>query len=132
MKRNPNDNTARRNRVRAMCKSAFYAAIVDIIWNDLFCFDLVDEHLFIQSSDSTTRRRMQDDDEEEFVIDATFEYNDNIQDFVFDTASYDKTQFGTNFQTQLCSEFGSEDMVNDAGECVAQSTSEDMVGNPTE
>ena len=128
MLRNPNEFEARRNRVRASCKSAFYAAIAEFVWNNLFCFELLDEHLIISESD--TRRRLQTEDE--YTIDATFEYNDNVQDYVFETANYDNTDFASHFHEGICSEFGSEGLV-DSAECVQASTEETVVvGDPIE
>ena len=111
-----------REKLRSSCKRAFFRSIMENVMDDWmpdFCFDLTDDKLTInQYTETSTRRLLQT----EYEIEAGFEYNDDLQDAVFNNES-SLDEFGMIFNDELIDILVEEDIIDQDTENIYVSVS---------
>ena len=71
----------RRDVMRNICKRAFHNTILQFIWSDIFCFDLLDDNMEINVSNDRRRQLL---GENEYDTQTSFQYNKELQNAFFD------------------------------------------------
>eukprot|EP01083_Nonionella_stella_P267477 903576_1 len=95
-----------RLEISNICKDAFYETLLTFVWDNMFCFDLFDDKLEINKVTQNRRNRMLLEDSE-YEIQVSFEYNNELQNAVFNNMNnvYNQNKFKKQFANELCEGF---------------------------